>query len=63
MVVTKKALLEQIAQYEAQRQQFVANINACNGAIECCQYWLAAIAEEESKATTTPEGPPLEVIK
>ena len=53
----KEAIGKRIQQLVATKQQFLANAHACDGAIEDCQYWLAVIAQAETKKSgDTPGG-------
>jgi len=42
--MTKDKLLQRIDELRAQKEQAIANANACAGAIGDCEYWLAQLA-------------------
>jgi hypothetical protein len=44
--MTKEAILARIAELKALRDGHIANANACNGAIQDCEHWLAVLAAE-----------------
>jgi len=41
-------LLERLAKLKAEREQLVANLNAYNGAIQDCEYWLSVLEGGEN---------------
>jgi len=47
--ITREALEQRLAQLKAQYDQFIANANATQGAIQDCQYWLETIKAAEKK--------------
>jgi hypothetical protein len=55
MHITKSQIEDRKAQLVEQREsvrvQAEANINAFNGAIEDCDYWLGVLEDDESGAT------------
>jgi len=55
-VITYKMLSERLAKLKAEREQLLANLNAYNGAIQDCEYWLKLIDQPE-EAEVTPDGP------
>jgi hypothetical protein len=58
-VITKAALEERLAGLQKSREQTLANLNAYNGAIEECQYWLDQLrAEEKAKEEAKKKAPP-----
>ena len=38
---------ERIKEYEAEKERLIGALNALNGAIEDCKYWLAELEKEE----------------
>jgi len=50
--ITKEALQQRLGQLQQAREQAIANVNALNGAIQECTYWIDQIemAEKTSKS-------------
>jgi len=48
--MTIAALEKRKAELQAQQNQFIANTNAINGAIQDCDYWIAQIKQAEAAA-------------
>ena len=48
--VTQEAIEQRLAALRAQREQLILNVNAYNGAIEDCEYWLS-VARGSMEAT------------
>ncbi|MBW2672587.1 MAG: hypothetical protein JRD89_04110 [Deltaproteobacteria bacterium] len=44
---------QRLAKLKAEREQLIANLNAYNGAIQDCEYWLKLTEEDEGM----PNGP------
>jgi len=42
-VITREMVLERLAKLKEERDQLIANLNAYNGAIEDCEYWLSVL--------------------
>jgi len=55
-MITREVVLERLAKLKAEREQLIANLNAYNGAIEDCEYWLKLIDQPE-EAEVMPDGP------
>jgi len=49
-VFTKELFQQRIAYLEHQRDQMIANVNALDGAIQECAFWLKQLEEAEKKA-------------
>lgn len=47
MEITKERVEERIADLERQKEQAVANINAVEGALQDCRFWLEQLAAAE----------------
>jgi len=54
-VLTKEKIEQRLAKLKAEREQLLANLNAYNGAIQDCEYWLGLI--DQSEAEVAPDGP------
>lgn len=56
--ITKEAVKERLDLLEKERIQQMANLNALNGAIEDCKFWLSQLdakpAEQKNKLKTPP---------
>jgi hypothetical protein len=52
MGITIEQVEERKAQLIQQRDQLAANINACNGAVENCDWIIAILKTEEREATS-----------
>ena len=61
-IITKELLQKRLAELQQGREQAIANVNAFNGAISECEYWLnvmiLAEAKPEPKAEKPKEKPP-----
>uniref|UniRef100_A0A6M3IEM1 Uncharacterized protein n=1 Tax=viral metagenome TaxID=1070528 RepID=A0A6M3IEM1_9ZZZZ len=57
-MITREAIEARLADLRAQREQLVGNLNAFNGAIQDCEFWLAEVdkAEQDGDAITTNPG-------
>lgn len=42
-MIIREAIEARLADLKAQRDQLIANINACGGAIQDCEYWLSQL--------------------
>jgi len=47
-VITREMVLERLAKLKAEREQLIANLNAYNGAIQDCEYWLSVLEDGEN---------------
>jgi len=47
-MVTREKILERLAKLKAEREQLIANLNAYNGAIQDCEYWLSVLEDGEN---------------
>jgi len=45
-LITREMVEQRLAQLKAERDQLVANLNAYNGAIQDCEYWLSLLKED-----------------
>jgi len=45
-MITREMVLERLAKLKAEREQLLANLNAYNGAIQDCEYWLSVLDKE-----------------
>jgi len=45
-MVMREMVLERLAKLKAEREQLIANLNAYNGAIQDCEYWLSVLDKE-----------------
>ena len=61
MEITKELLEQRIAEIEVQKAQFIANVNACGGAITAL-YQVIADLEKEAQ-DNDPEILPVDVVK
>ena len=46
--ITVEKLQKRLKELEGAREQILANLNAVNGAIEDCKYWLGELEEKET---------------
>lgn len=51
MEITKERLEERIADLEHQKEQAIANINAVEGALQDCRFWLEQLVAAEGSET------------
>lgn len=58
-MVTKEVLQARIEELRVQHDQFLAQANACAGAMADCQYWIDRMAAE---AAVPPAPPTLKVV-
>jgi uncharacterized coiled-coil protein SlyX len=58
--ITREAIEKRLASLEEARIQQMANLNALNGAIEDCKFWLNQLAAkpDQLKPTAKPGHPP-----
>jgi len=56
--ITKPAIQQRLQYLQAGREQALANLNAFNGAIQECQYWLGQIDAAEKAAAEKPKPDP-----
>jgi len=45
-MLTKEMIEQRLAKLKAEREQLIANLNAYNGAIQDCEYWLSVLDKE-----------------
>jgi hypothetical protein len=50
MDLTRSLIEDRRVQLIEQAAQNLANFNACNGAIEDCDYWLGVIEDQKNKS-------------
>lgn len=53
MEITATSISARIGQYEQQKQSLIADLNAVDGAIQDCQYWLGQLEVTEDAGTNT----------
>ena len=46
-MITKEAIIERLERLKADRDQVMGNLNALEGAIIDCQYWLEQLEKPE----------------
>jgi len=56
MDLTRSLIEDRRAQLVEQAAQNMANFNACNGAIEDCDYWLGVIEQDQKNETKENNG-------
>jgi hypothetical protein len=47
-MITKEAILQRIKRLEADREKLLSSLNATEGALQDCQYWLSEIDKTEA---------------
>ena len=57
MEITRESLEQRLKALEAQREQFVANVNACNGGIQIVRGLLGDLDREDKDSGEAGEGP------
>jgi hypothetical protein len=55
MEITKETVQKRLQALIQKRDELTANVNAYNGAIEDCQYWLGEIQKAEDTNKPEPE--------
>ncbi len=58
-MITVAALQERLAKLHRDREVLVANLNAFNGAIEECEYWLHQLDGNEAADAESAVSPPV----
>jgi len=48
MGINKELIMQRIEALTKDKQMLIDNINACDGAIQDCQYWLAELDKTEA---------------
>jgi hypothetical protein len=56
--VTKAQLEARVKELTAAREQAIANLQALNGAIQDCEYWIAEVEKAEKEAAAEEEAKP-----
>lgn len=46
-IITREEIERRRAELQANKDQFIANANACDGAIQDCNYWLAQMPMQQ----------------
>ena len=54
--ITIEKLQKRLKELEGAREQILANLNAVNGAIEDCKYWMTELEDKEESPVKT-NGP------
>ena len=56
MAITQEVVEERLRELHEQRAQALATLNACEGAIQDCEFWLAQLDKEvpDEGSDTTP---------
>jgi hypothetical protein len=54
MDITRDAITERLHVLQTSKEQLTANLNATEGAIQDCQYWLARLDAADTADETAP---------